>query len=337
MEKFNEAASSLSGQLQTVLYNLDDNVKSKTYEIRLRSGRPIMLYGIYGKGFLTRDSHFSKELTAECRICELDELRESFNRICGYSIHAHQSSINGGFVTMKGGHRAGVVGTAVCDRDDNIVSIKDVSSLNIRIAREIKSCAEGLADKLFKGAAKSLIIAGPPASGKTTVLRDLIRILAGGDEKFNYKVAVIDEREEIASMCGGAVLNDLGINCDILNSYPKKKAVMLAVKTMSPQIIALDEVATDEEITAIEQAVNSGVRFILTLHAASFDELVTRPQVERLINTYSFDNVCLLCAGKVCTIKQIYDAGEIRDEIFIRRYHSGLAQPCRSGSKPEDA
>ena len=326
MKKFDEAVSSLSKPLQSLLYRTDSKIKAETYEIRLRSNRPIMLYGAYGKGFINRNGGFTEKLTSEGKILSAEELSESFNRICGYSIHAHQNSINEGFITMKGGHRAGVVGTAVCDSGERIVSIKDVSSLNIRISREIKSCADVLARKLFGSGAQSVIIAGPPASGKTTVLRDLIRILAGGEEKYNYKVAVIDEREEIASMCGSTVINDLGINSDILNSYPKKEAVMLAVRTMSPQIIALDEVGTEEELGAIEQAVNSGVRFILTAHAATFDELVTRPMLERLLNTYSFDSVCLLSSDKVCEIKEIYSSGEIRDEIFRRRCHSGFTQ-----------
>lgn len=327
MEKFNEAVSLLARPIREVLSELKDDIKCQTFEIRLRSNRPIMLFGLYGSRFVKIDRCSCKNLSSECKICSPEEFKESFNRICGYSIHTHQNSINEGFVTMKGGHRAGVVGTAVCDSSGRTVSIKDVSSMNIRIAREIKGCAEPIAQAIFHDGARSLIIAGPPSSGKTTVLRDLIRILAGGTEEYNYKVSVIDEREELASMYGSILGNDLGINSDILNSYPKSEAVLLAVRTMSPDIIALDEVGSAEEIDAIEQAVNTGVKFILTVHASDFDEIVTRPQIEQLINTYSFDKVCLLSGEKVCTVKAIYDSKEISDEIYRRRCNAGFSEP----------
>lgn len=333
MQKFNEAVSSFSKPLQDAFSALDDKVKSGTYEIRLRLNRPVMLYGAYGNGFIDSRLQLTHTYSPECRICSPDELHESFNRICGYSIHAHQSSINDGYITMRGGHRAGVVGTAVCDREGKIVSVKDVSSLNIRIARPVKHCADEIADTVFSGGAKSLIIAGPPASGKTTILRDLIRILAGGDGRYNYKIAVVDEREELACSYAGTVCNDIGINCDVFNSYPKKDAVVLAVKTMSPQIIALDEVGTQDEVNSIELAVNSGVRFIVTVHASSFDEIVTRPLIERLINTYSFDKVCLLSSGAVCKTEAIFDSGEIRDEILRRRCNSGFYGLCEHDSQ----
>lgn len=326
MERFNETVALLSKPLQQLLSGLENNIKSQTYEIRLRSNRPIMLFGSYGSGFLKTDQSFCTKYDKDCKICTPEELRESFNRICGYSIHTHQNSINEGFVTMRGGHRAGVVGTAVCDSGGKIVSTKDISSINIRIAREIKGCAEKIAELFDRSSTGSLIIAGPPSSGKTTVLRDLIRILASTDRSYCYKISVIDEREELAAMDGSIMGNDLGISSDILNSYPKSEAVLLAVRTMSPEIIALDEVGNTDEIKAIEQAVNTGVRFILTVHASSFDEIVTRPQIERLINTYSFDRVCLLSNEKVCTVKAIYDSKEIRDEIFRRRCNAGFPE-----------
>ncbi|MCM1364058.1 MAG: stage III sporulation protein AA [Faecalibacterium sp.] len=316
---FDAAISMISPNIRQLLMNLDERTKKRTYEIRLRANRPVILFGSYSSAFFNDDSTVSMVIKNNTVILTQQELTDTFKRICGYSVHTHQSSIANGYVTMKGGHRVGIAGTAVCDSSGNISSVRDISSVNIRIAREVKNCADELMQRFFKNEANSLIIAGPPSSGKTTMLRDLIRKLSSGITGKCYKISVIDEREEIAAVSGGIPCRDIGFNCDVLNSYPKQAAIMTALKTLSPQIIACDEIGTLDEVEAIRLGVNTGVRFIVTVHASNFSELVSRPQIERLLETYSFDKIVMLGSGKPGKIEQIYDAGELRDEIYRRR------------------
>lgn len=321
---FDNALWPISGRLKGVLSAVDGTIKSSTYEIRLRANRPVVLYGAYASVFLGKNAQIEKSASESTYICSVQELTETFNRLCGYSIHTHQFSINNGFVTMKGGHRVGIAGTAVCNSDGEIVNIRDVSSLNIRISRQQTGCSNEIFGKLFSVGSKSVIIAGPPSSGKTTVIRDLARKLSSGEGCEMRKVVVIDEREEIASCESAIPCNDIGLNCDVLNSYPKDLAILTAIKTLSPEIIVCDEIATASEVNAIRHAVNTGVRFVVTIHASDFDELVSRPQIESLLDTYSFDDVVVLAGGgQPCTVKNIYDSRELRDEIYRRR--SGLS------------
>lgn len=317
---FDEACSCISPKLKSILCRVDCETKRKTFEIRLRSNRPVVLFSGGKSLFLCGDSTVSQMPGENACVCSQNELNDTFSRLCGYSIHTHQSSINNGFVTMKGGHRAGVAGTAVCAQNGEIISIRDVSSLNIRIARQAEGCSNEIVKRFFSHGAQSLIIAGPPSSGKTTVLRDLAKNLSSANGCRCFKVVVIDEREELAAIESGIPSRSIGLNCDVLNSYPKEKAIMAAVRTLSPEIIVCDEIGSQKEVEAIRHGVNTGVRFIVTVHASDFDELVSRPQIERLLETYSFDEVVMLSGfDEPCKVKATYESGELIDEIYRRR------------------
>lgn len=316
---FDSAVTAVNKRIKEILLTLDEKAKSTCYEIRLRSNRPVVIFSKKGSVFLCSDGTLSKTIENNTVICTAQELIDSFNRMCGYSLHTHQTSLNNGFVTLRGGHRAGVVGTAVCSQSGEIVSIRDVSSINIRIARQIDGCSKPLAEAFFKNSAQSVIIAGPPSSGKTTVLRDLAKRLSSGFDGKCYKVALIDEREELAACEGSVCGNDIGLNCDVLNDYPKKKAIMLSVRTLSPEIIVCDEIGGEDEVNAIKYAVNTGVKFVITIHAADFEELISRPQIKQLLETYSFNSVVLLEGGEhPGTVKATYKSEELLNEINRR-------------------
>lgn len=315
-ENFNSAVALLSPRLRNILADLSDEIKNTTYEIRLRAGKPLNLMGKYGAVFVFENSTCSGKPSDGCVSVSHEEIKDTFNRICSYSIHTFQRSINSGYIPMKGGNRAGICGTAVCS-GETVTNVKDISSINIRISKQVFGCGDEITS-LVSRSNHGLIIAGPPNSGKTTVLRDVIRQVASGKLGEFYKVCAIDERREISAVCDGMVTNDLGITCDVLDSYPIAQAIDIAVRTLSPDIIACDEISTQQEVNAITKAVNCGVRFILTLHSGSYSELISKKLLEQLLSTNAFDKVVLLSSGEsIGKVKQVYDAGALRNEICL--------------------
>ncbi|MBQ3136061.1 MAG: Flp pilus assembly complex ATPase component TadA [Clostridia bacterium] len=310
-ENFDGAVNILSPLIRSKLINLNCIIKSDTYEIRLRVGKPIVMYGKYGYMFIKKDGTVSSFVDEESYICKPEIISEAFNRLCCYSVYSHIESIVNGFITFQGGHRAGVVGTAVIDSDGKITSVRDISSVNIRIARQINGAADAIFEKIgYENT--SLIIAGPPSSGKTTVLRDYIRQLS---DKMN-KICLIDERQEIACMNGMFCQNDVGVNTDVLNNYPKAKGIMIAIKTMSPDIIAVDEIGEKSEIDGIIKGLNSGVGFVASVHAADYNDLLKRPQIKAVLDTGAFTKIALLDNRMPGKIAGIFDVSEVRDEIY---------------------
>ncbi len=311
-DKFDQAVSIVSSEIKNILLSLDKKEKEATFEIRLRSGKALVLIGRYGSAFLDRDKGLSFMLSPGAVFCSTEQINDIFARLCKYSVYTHIESIIKGYITYQGGHRAGISGTASVDSRGVITSVNDISSINIRIARQIKGSADEIISQLFAEKICNVIIAGAVSSGKTTVLRDIVRQLS---DKL-YKVSLIDERREIASVNGSIAQNDVGINTDIFTSYPKKDGIMNALKTMSPEIIALDEVGEDEELEGIRLGLNSGVHFIVTVHASNYQELLLRPQIAKLLSYKAFDKIILLkSADNPSVVADIFDAHKIYDEI----------------------
>lgn len=310
IKRFDIAAQSLSGTLSRLFVSLDDSEKERIREIRLRSRRPVAVITDKGTEFLSplgRLTQVYSDLTVKTDEREIEEI---FRRLCGYSVHSFRDAINKGYITLAGGHRAGVAGTAVSE-NGKVTAVRDVCAVNLRIAREIKGAANEIYRSEFLNGLKSVIIAGPPSSGKTTVLRDLVRCFSGTDRGEIYKTFVCDERGEIAACVSGVEQNDMGINSDIITSYPKAEGIMIGLRSFSPDIIVCDEVATDEEAAAVEAGVNSGVCFALSIHARDERELKTKPILKRLLLTGAFSKVILLSGKQVGKTEKIFSAGDI--------------------------
>ncbi len=309
IKRFDTAVCSLSKRLSEMFLAMDKTDKNRIREIRIRNRRPVTVITDKGTEFLTSSGRITQIYSDLTVRTDENEVADIFRRICGYSVHSFADAINRGYITINGGHRAGVAGTAVTE-NGKITAVRDICAVNLRIAREIKGAADDVMRMFFSHGFCSVIIAGPPSSGKTTVLRDLARQLSSSAGSFK-KTFICDERGEIGASFSGIEQNDIGINSDLITSYPKAEGIMIGLRSFSPDIIICDEVSTYEEVQAVISGVNSGVSFVLSIHARNEEELKSKSLMKNLLETGEFGRVVLLSDETVGKTKRIYGAGEL--------------------------
>ena len=281
IKRFDTAVINLSKRLSEMFLAMDNEDKNRIREIRIRNRRPVTVITDKGTEFLTSSGRITQIYSDLTVATDENEVSDIFRRICGYSVHSFADAINRGYITINGGHRVGIAGTAVTE-NGKITAVRDICAVNLRIAREIKGAADEIMKMFFSHGLCSVIIAGPPSRGKTTVLRDLARQLSSAEGAFR-KTFICDERGEIGASFSGIEQNDIGINSDLITSYPKAEGVMIGLRSFSPDIIICDEVSTYEEVQAIVSGVNSGVCFALSIHARSETELKSKPLLKELL------------------------------------------------------
>ena len=284
-KRFDSAVGFICGEIACVLQKLSVLVKENTQEIRLRRGKAVTLTQNEENFYLLKNGNLTNKVNKDCVFVTKEDIEKTFKLLVRSSVYSHLEEIKEGFVIMPYGHRAGICGTLLQNG-----GMGNISSVNIRIARQIIGCAKEIA-KAYSGG--GLLIAGPPGSGKTTLLRDFIRITA--NEK---RVCVVDTRGELSASCMGECFNDLGQNADVLVGYPKDKGLFMALRTMFPQMIAFDEFSTLSELNEISQGFLSGVDVALTAHIGNEDQLIKRELTKKLINSGAIKTVILLSGFK---------------------------------------
>ncbi|NBH12607.1 stage III sporulation protein AA [Lachnospiraceae bacterium] len=250
-------------------------------EIRLRIGRPVMVFGRGCEYFWNQQENRLQRNREHSYLWREADMKETLSRMSQYSMYALEEELRNGFFTIQGGHRVGVSGRVVCEQG-KIHSFRNLCSLNIRVARQKKGCARALMPWLAQGdSICNTLILSPPGIGKTTMLRDCIRLLSDGTSEISAKkVGVVDERSEIAACYFGIPQNDLGDRTDVLDACPKAQGMMLLLRSMSPQIIAVDELGSREDCRAVEEALFSGCKILGTMHAQNIGDLQEKMYLE---------------------------------------------------------
>lgn len=296
-QKLREAVQYIVPRLREALLRMPQQVQQTVLEVRLRADAPVVLTCMDGAYFLLPDGRTCCLYRTDAMTATRQEVQNTFLSLCGYSVHSVQREICEGFLTLCGGHRAGICGTAVTDDRGAVQSLADVTSINLRVARQIPGAAKALWDALFRQGLCSVIVAGPPVSGKTTVLHDLAVRLS----EALYRVSVVDSRRELYPLP----------LCDVLSGYGKAQGILCALRSLSPQMLICDEVADEEEIRALQNGFAAGAECVVSVHARDETDLPYRKPLQALLRTGQFSHVVLLQASPPCRIRRIFEAKEL--------------------------
>lgn len=285
----NEIIRVMPIRLRLMLSNIISADAESINEIVLRTGRLLCIYKKGIQFFLTENGCLTQSVKIQNPvICTEKDIADTFNSACCFSVYSHINEIKEGFITISGGHRVGISGTAVVN-NGQIINIRDVSTVSVRIAREVIGCGEDVVCELLRSR-KGLLICGSPCSGKTTVLRDVARLLS---TQYGYRVSLIDSRGELAAVHKGINQMNTGL-CDVLDGYPRAQGIEQAVRILSPDFVICDEIGSDEDVNAIVSGLNSGAVFIATMHAGSKAELLQRKNAEKILGSGAFGKVMFL-------------------------------------------
>ncbi len=228
-------------------------------------------------------------------------IQRTAQRMCQNSVYARQEELKNGFVTLPGGHRAGFCGRTVLENGE-VRSLTEISSVNLRVAHEIKGVADVVLPALVHGGdIYNTLVVSPPGGGKTTLLRDMARQL--GSEKYGFRVGIADERGELAAMYRGVPQCDVGIFTDVYDGCPKGRAMQMLLRGMAPQIVITDELGGEEDEKAVRALTYAGVRVVCSVHGASREDMLARPGIGEMLRAGIFRKVVLLGGvGRILSI-----------------------------------
>lgn len=309
----------LPGSISNILKKLPHKLLKEIEEVRLRLNKPLIVSGCSNEYILDK-SGIPTNQYEKGYLVTYEDISAAVQLVCHFSVYSVEDEIRNGFITIDGGHRVGICGKAVLE-NHNIRTIKDISFLNFRVAKQIIGAADKVIDYLiqFPDSFYNTLIISPPQCGKTTLLRDIIRQTSNGIPRYSFKgkkLGLVDERSEIAACLCGLPRNDIGIRTDVLDGCPKAEGIIMLIRSMSPDIIATDELGKSEDAYAILDAVNAGVKVITTIHGSSLEDFLKKTNLDQLKNNV-FERIIILSKRNgVGTIEKILDQNY--KEVLIR-------------------
>ena len=275
---------------------------SELQEIRLRIGQPVTV--LYQNEELILPTMYSEK-----KRLGKQEMKETIEHISNYSLYAYEHELKQGFITIEGGHRVGMAGQVIME-GGKIKNMKYISSINIRVSHEVLDCANKIFPYItYNKQMYHTLIISPPRCGKTTLLRDVIRQISDGNRWIKgCTVGVVDERSELGGCYLGVIQNNLGMRTDILDRCPKADGMIMLIRSMAPQVVAVDEIGAKEDVHAIEYAMHCWCKMLATAHGDSMEEICKKPIFEKLIREKRFERYVILSNRyRLGGIEAVYD------------------------------
>lgn len=306
---------SLGIRLKHIFEKIHEDEFNAIQEIRIRIHQPIIIVK-ENKEFMIHLQGVYTNNTNEAVIATAEDIHNTLEMMSHYSIYAFEEEMKHGYITIEGGHRVGIVGKVIMERGV-VKSLRYVGAMNIRIAHEIIGAANKILPYLYKNddAIYHTLLVSPPRCGKTTILRDLIRQISSGCQRYQgLNVGVVDERSEIGGCYKGVPQNNIGPRTDILDGCSKVDGMLMLLRSMSPDVIAVDEIGKKEDLYAIEEVRSGGVKIICTVHGSTLKDIMNKPILKEMIEKHFFERIVCISARKgPGTIESILDGVTLED------------------------